>query len=401
MNRRNFLQSAVAAALAGGLAANRAFAQTAETKNIPLHAYSRYLHWLRTPQEVAKACWELSCRYLMVTVQDGDTAHVQQESVRRDLPRFVNALRADGIDVQAIRGGNQTDVDGDVERLVGTMADLGIRYYWLGTDRYDFSQPIMPQLDAIKRKVERFVKLNERHGATLMYHTRSGATSVGSVVWDLLYVLRDFDPRYVGLHWDTGHMSLHGPMWETLFRTAGPYVVSVSWKDRVWRQDLGGLTEQGGPYPGPNPQPQGGGLGGGAGGGRPGGGPGAGGGPGGGGPGGGFGGGFGGGGQGRPQNPLDRIPLPLAGEHFARGMGWRSMETAIGTGVVDLFRYGQVLRETGFDGIMDLQAEYPLGGAERGLKELTLPRKLVLGALKRDVLTVRTALAQSGSGIVV
>src|SRR5690606_10746417 len=328
-----------------------------------------------TPQEVAKACWELSCRYLMVTVQDGDTAHVQQENVRRDLPRFVNALRADGIDVQAIRGGNQTDVDSDVERLVGTMADLGIRYYWLGTDRYDFSQPIMPQLDAIKRKVERFVKLNERHGTTLMYHTRSGATSVGSVVGDLLHVFQGFDRGHVGLRWDTGHMSLHGSMWETLFRAAGPYVVAVSWKDRVWRQDLGGLTEQGGPYPGPNPEPPAGG-------------------------GGGFGGGgFGGGGPGQSRDPFDRIPLPLAGEHFARGMGWRSEETAIGTGVVDLFRYGEVLRDTGFDGIMDLQAEYPLGGAERGRAELTLPRKLVLGALKRDVLTVRIALAQSGSGI--
>jgi hypothetical protein len=80
-------------------------------------------------------------------------------------------------------------------------------------------------------------------------------------------------------------------------------------------------------------------------------------------------------------------------------MGWSSEETPLGTGIVDFFRYGEVLRETGFDGIMDVQAEYPLGGAERGLTELSLPRRLVLGALKRDVLTVRVALAQSGSGI--
>ena len=57
----------------------------------------------------------------------------------------------------------------------------------------------MPQLDAIKRKVEQFVKLNQKHGTTLMYHTRAGANSVGSVVWDLLYVMKDFDPKHVGL----------------------------------------------------------------------------------------------------------------------------------------------------------------------------------------------------------
>lgn len=377
MNRRDFLGSALMTSLVSGMTIDRAGAQASDSasRDIPLHAYSRYLHWLRTPQEVAEACREMSCRYLMVTVQGGAGAHVQQADVRTALPRYVNALRADGIDVLAIRGDGQTDVDADVESLVGTMADLGITHYWLGTDRYDFSQPIMPQLDAIRRKVERFVALNERYGATLMYHTRSGATSVGSVVWDLLHVFDGFDPRRVGLHWDTGHMSNHGNMWETLFRAAGPYVAAVSWKDRVWKQDLGGLTEQGGPYPGPNPEQQAGG-----GGGFP----------------------FPFGGRRDPDtDPLERVPLPLAGEHFARGMGWSSEETAIGTGVVDLFRYGEVLRETGFDGIMDLQAEYPLGGAERGLAELTLPRRLVLGALKRDVLTVRTALAQSGSGIAV
>lgn len=371
MNRRDFLNSALMASLLSGATARSAFAQATETatREVPLLAYSRYLHWARTPAEIAEACRELTCRYLMVTVQDGDTAHVQQDDLRRELPRFVNGLQAEGVAVHAIRGGGQTEVDRDVERLVGTMADLGVRYYWLGTDRYDFSQPIMPQLDAIKRKVEGFVKLNERNGTTLMYHTRSGASSVGSVVWDLLHVLQDFDPKYVGLHWDTGHMSNHGNMWETLLRTAAPYLTAISWKDRTWEQDLGGLTEQGGPFPGPNPEPEadGGGFT------RP----------------------------SRPENPMDRIPLPLAGDHFARGMGWSSEETPIGTGAVNLFRYGEVLDDIGFNGIMDVQAEYPLGGAERGRTELTLPRRLVLGALKRDVLTVRTALAQSGSGIVV
>jgi sugar phosphate isomerase/epimerase len=207
---------------------------------------------------------------------------------------------------------------------------------------------------------------------------------VGANVWDLLYVFEGFDPQRVGLHWDTGHMSLHGPMWETLLRASGPYVSMVSWKDRVWTQNLGGLTEQGGSFPGPNPpEPSGGGGGGGGGG------------------------GFGGGGGGAQTPPtpaelLDRVPRELAGDHFARGMGWRQQEAPLGTGVVDFFRYGEVLGEMGFNGIMDLQAEYAgLGGAERGRIEITLSPRLVLGTLKRDVLTVRAALAQSGSGIVV
>jgi len=71
----------------------------------------------------------------------------------------------------------------------------------------------------------------------------------------------------------------------------------------------------------------------------------------------------------------------------------------MGVGLVDIFRYARVLRDLDFNGPMELQAEYPNGGAERGAAELTLPREMVIGNLKRDVLTIRAAFAQSGTGL--
>ena len=73
----------------------------------------------------------------------------------------------------------------------------------------------------------------------------------------------------------------------------------------------------------------------------------------------------------------------------------------MGTGLVDIFRYATVLRDIGFNGPMELQAEYPIGGAESGADKLTLPRAMVMGALKRDVLTIRAALGQSGTGLTI
>jgi len=272
------------------------------------------------------------------------------------------------------------------------MGQVGVTHYWIGTDNYDLAKPILPQLDAIKVKVERFVKLNQKHGTTLMYHTRAGSGSVGSVVWDLLYVMKDFDPRHVGFHWDTGHMSHHGSMWELLMRTAGPYVVAMGWKDRSWEQNLG-LLGEGGPFPGPQ-QSAAAGRGGraGAGGGRggapaPAGGDGDG-------PPAGRGGGGGRGGR-------REFPLPLASNTFARGGGWNSPYVPMGTGLVDIFRYAAVVRDIGFDGPMELEAEYPNGGSESGSDKLTLPRAQVLGNLKRDVLTIRAALQQSGTGLAI
>ena len=266
MYRREFFQKTLMGSLAGAVLADKTLAAALQApaqqapaaapatpaptpRKLILDAYSRNFHWLRTADEMAEAAIEITCGGVMPTVGGGG-AHVDAAKVTTDLPALREhdpQARPEGEADTRRRADRRRRL---VESLVGTMGQLGVTHYWLGTDNYDLTKPILPQLDAIKLKVEKFVALNQKHGTTLMYHTRAGASSVGSVVWDLLYVLKDFDPKQVGFHWDTGHMALHGPMWETLMRTAGPYVVGMSWKDRSWAQNLGFAGETG-PYPGP------------------------------------------------------------------------------------------------------------------------------------------------------
>ena len=432
MDRREFFQTSVFATLAANVLGDRTLAAAASQaqqatpaatpRKLIMDAYTRHLAWLRTADEIAEAAIEMTCGGVNPTIQ-ASPGHIDPANVAQELPPFVKTMQKHGLRVKQIRGGNQTEANGpNVETMIATMGQVGATHYWLGTDNYDLRQPVLPQLDAIKTKVEQFVKLNQKHGTTLMYHTRAGANSVGSVVWDLLYVMKDFDPKYVGFHWDTGHMSHHGSnMWELLMRTAGPYVVAMSWKDRAWEQNLG-LRGEGGPFPGPQGPPptanagrggRGGGRGGadaapggaappaGAPAGRaPGGAPAAPPAPGGGRPDGNEeGGGPGRGGRGG--GGARAFPLPLAGNTFARGGGWSSPYVPMGTGLVDVFRYANVLRDIGFDGPMELQAEYPLGGADAGSDKITLPPAQVVGSLKRDVLTIRAAFEQSGTGLVI
>lgn len=440
MDRREFLNTSIMATLAvkvlGDVTLARAQAPAAPQAPAPaaagaqaaaqpaapprkliLDAYTRHFQWIRDPDELAEAAIEITCGGVNPTIQPYP-GHIDPTKVTTELPAFVKTMQKHGLRVKQVRGGNQTDVAApNLEPMVATIGQLGVTHYWVGTDNYDLTKPILPQLDAIKKKVEGFVRLNEKNGTTLMYHTRAGANSVGSVVWDLLYVFKDFDPKYVGFHWDTGHMSHHGSMWELLLRTAGPYVVGMSWKDRSWEQDLG-LLGEGGPYPGPvaaAPAAAAGGRAGGRGAAGAAGAPGAAGAQGRAGAAGAAGGGRAGAGAGdefagppgggrgrggRGSGPRE-FPLPLAGKTFARGGGWTSPYVPMGTGLVDIFRYGTALRDIGFNGPMELEAEYPLGGAQSGADKITLPRLQVLGALKRDVLTIRAALQQSGSGLVI
>ena len=413
MRRREFLQLGAGTLLAGSTArpADRPLggqvpsgpSQSGAGTKLKVDAYSRHLQWLRNADEVADACTEMGFDGLNVTVRPYP-GHVNPENVAQELPPFVNAIRRHGLLVRSITA-NIADADSpNAERIIATASSLGLTHYWWGTYRYELNTPVFEQLDALKPRVAKLAALSEKYKMTAMYHTYAGAGQVGSAVWDLLYVLKNFDPKFVGFHYDSGHQAHHtNGLWEMNLRAAGPYVVALAVKDYTPEQDLG-LKGQGGPYTGPI-----GGLAGGrgdgpppAGGGRSGAVPGAAGrgdappqqadgrgadaGRGRGGPGRGDAAGRGGRGQaaGGP------------GSTFAAGNGWRSRQVPLGTGVVDLPSLAAVLKEIKFSGPIEIQAEYPNGGAENAQDKITLPRIQVLGAMKRDLLTLRRGFAASG-----
>jgi hypothetical protein len=445
MDRRQFLQGSLGAALGGPLlaeastqtpapAATASAAQPVE-RQLVIDANSRALHWIRSADEVAEAAIEMVCGGVCPTVQ-AYPGHIDPARVGKELPVFVKRLRSHGLRVTQIKGPDIKDVtDQHAETIIGAAAQAGCTHYSLGGYTYDLGKPLGPQLDAIKSRLDRLVRLNQKHKIALLYATVAGAASVGGVVLDLLPVMKAFDPKYIGFHWDTGHMALHGEgMWETLMRLGGPYIAAVGWRDRGWVQDLG-LRGEGGPYSGPYPrveplatQPDGSAVPGtpappGAapvGGGRAG-------------RGGRGGGGRGGGGEGDdppaqgrrgggpPRGPAnsagagsidDNNPLyrskdgempkrPIGGKN-AKGGGWSAPNVAMGTGVVHIPRVATVLAEIGFNGPSVLQSEYPgIGGAATGADKISRPRQWVIGMLKRDVITIRKSFEMANCGLTI
>jgi sugar phosphate isomerase/epimerase len=161
--------------------------------------------------------------------------HVDPAKVRQDLPPFVKAIRSHGLLVRAITC-PITDADSPhAEEILQTASDLDIRNYWWGTFHYAPGPPIMTQLDALKPRVAKLAQLNAKYRMTAMYHLYAGSTEVGGSLWDMLYVLKDFDPERVGLHYDVAHMTSAGDLgtWRAGLRAAGAYARGVSVKDSV------------------------------------------------------------------------------------------------------------------------------------------------------------------------
>jgi len=454
MDRRQFLHGSLGAALVGPLVGGFESAQVPASPARPaaapallprkllLDVHSRSLQWLRTADELAKATVEIVAGGVCLTVA-AHPAHIDPAQVAQQLPAFVKTLRSRGLAVTAIAGPAIADATAPhAETIIATAAQSGLTHYSLGSYSYDLAKPLAPQLDAIKLRLAAFVRLNEKYKMKLVYHTRPGAASVGGVVLDLLPVMKTFDPKFIGFHWDTGHMALHGDdMWETLMRLAGPYIASIGWRDRGWVQDLG-LLGEGGPYAGPYPrveplvtQPDGSAVPGtpGAGGragaraggaganpgrggaaaagrgraagaadgdeaaapaaGRRGGGP--------------AGGPANSAGAGSidANNPLYRsldgeMPKRPIGGKNVKGAGWSAPDVAMGTGIVHIPRVATVLAEIGFNGPSRLESEYAgMGGAETGATTITRPRQWVIGMLKRDVITLRKSFEMAGAGL--
>ena len=329
--RRDLLQAGAAALFAGafsrvGFAQNGSSGAAPATPKIRIDAYSRTLHWVRKPEEVAEVCHQIGNTTIDLTVR-AYPGHVDPAKVTTDLPPFVKTLERNGITVTVLGADINDDKTPYVEEMLGTASSLGIKHHWWRGFSFDSTKPYPPQIEALKPRLERLVKLDEKYGMKAMYHPQGGP------MFDQLELIRNFDPRYVSLHFDTGHwIQVSQSNMAAMIMLAAPYVGGFVWKDAV--------VEKRDPAAAP-----------------------------------------GGGGRGRGGSVN----------------GWGIRQAPVGTGMVDFALAARTLKLISFDGPTECQPEWTgLGGAEQGRDTLTLPRETVIGLLKRDYDTIHAALTAAG-----
>jgi len=68
---------------------------------------------------------------------------------------------------------------------------------------------------------------------------------------------------------------------------------------------------------------------------------------------------------------------------------WRPINVPIGQGMVDFKTYFSFLKANNINVPVSLHLEYDLGGAERGLSSITVDKKVVYTAMKKDLETLQ------------
>jgi L-ribulose-5-phosphate 3-epimerase len=250
-NRRDFvgLLAAAATALPLGLASRseaaekKAKAPTAAPAAKPatgpttIHVFSKPLHWL-SHAETARLIAEAGYGGIDYTVRVPQ-GHVLPARVTEDLPRAIDAAHAAGLKVEMITTEISSVKDEHAETVLRTAAKLGVKYYRMGGWNYDLKAGIGPTLEKLRSVVRELADLNASLGIHGAIQNHAG-TRVGSALWDLYELLRDVDPRWMGVQYDIRHATAEGGQsWPLPLRLLAPWIKCTDIKDFKWEQSPG------------------------------------------------------------------------------------------------------------------------------------------------------------------
>lgn len=237
MSRRDALRLLGVAPLAVAAGTARPRAQAAPAAGVGL--VSRHVQWTTLDDAIDLAA-QIGFDSIEWNVRAG--GHIEPANVARDLPRAVERTRKAGLAVTMITTAIQDAASPHVEAILETAAGLGIRYYRGGQYfRYDYTRDLGEQLEALKPRIAGLAALNAKHRTTVAYHTHSAPGMVGGNVWDFWAVIRDFDPRQVGLNYDIGHATARGGHgWVDGALVVRSHIGALAVKDFRWVRDAKG-----------------------------------------------------------------------------------------------------------------------------------------------------------------
>jgi sugar phosphate isomerase/epimerase len=169
------------------------------------------------------------------TVRAG--GHVLPRNVEDDLPRLHEALQKRGLEITIMATDINAADQPRAELVLRTAAKLGIRRYRMQWYRYDAGKPILPQLDLIAAKLRPLAQLTRQLSMSAIYQNHSGPDWVGAPVWDIYRLLKDYDPRTIGIGFDIHHATVEGGLsWPIQFKLVASNLAAVYVKDFVWEK---------------------------------------------------------------------------------------------------------------------------------------------------------------------
>lgn len=232
LNRREFVSRAAAVAALAATAPLVALAEPASRFRVI--AFSKPfadLNFEDTADLVADVGWDgIECP---VRAKAGQ---IVPDRVEEDLPKMVEALRKRGKEVTIVTT-EITKINPLAEKILRTTAKLGIRKYRLGFEKYTKDKPVPETVRELGAQLKDLAALNRELGLQAGWQNHSGADYVGAPIWDIWTMIKDLDPKTMGICFDIAHATIEGGLsWPVQARLMEPFYVAVFLKDFRWEK---------------------------------------------------------------------------------------------------------------------------------------------------------------------
>jgi sugar phosphate isomerase/epimerase len=234
ISRRRFLQTSALAASALAVP----HLQAAPAVPWKIIAFSKPFAQL-SPDDTADLVAEIGWDGIECPVR-AKSGHIAPERVEEDLPKMVEALKKRGREVSIVTT-EITKLDPLAEKVLRTTAKLGIKKYRLGFSKYTKEKPVPETVREIGAALKDLAALNAELGLQGGWQNHSGSDYVGASLWDLWIMLRELDPKHIGVCFDIGHATLEGGLsWPVQARLIEPFYTAVFLKDFYWEKGAKG-----------------------------------------------------------------------------------------------------------------------------------------------------------------
>lgn len=230
-SRRNFLLTAGYSLAATSVLHTDSAAGASSTKN-SICVFTKPFQSL-TYDELAERIAELGFDGVEAPIRDG--GHIEPAAVPDELPKMVEALRKRNLELTVMTSSINDPNDPLTEKVLKTASELGVRRYRMKYFKYDFSQPILKQLDEWRPRFKDLAAMNKEFGITAVYQNHAGRNYLGAPLWDLRRLLEGIAVNEIGVAYDIRHATVEAGMsWPVTYHMIRPHIETVYVKDFVW-----------------------------------------------------------------------------------------------------------------------------------------------------------------------
>lgn len=192
-----------------------------------------------SPKDLATLVRE--CGLDTVNVVIGDGYVLQIETVFKEFPAYVGALRAQGLDPKFASTKLTAEEVAAQPDLLKLLADNGIRQFRLGwLNRRGYL--VRSRMKKARESLERLVPHLEAADVQAVYHLRNETLLASPTA--AYHLIRGLPPYAVGIEIDPGNQSIEGfESWDYTCAMLAEYIVAVGVKDTALHRDAGRAGE--------------------------------------------------------------------------------------------------------------------------------------------------------------